>query len=58
MDNIEKDLMSSRYRNVINRCRFFARGEDGRRAWAWKNREGNREDERVDPQETSRSEDQ
>jgi len=48
--------MSLRYHNVVSRCRYFARDEHGWCVRAWKNREGNREDERVDPQETSRSE--
>jgi len=52
----EKDLTNSRYHNVTSCCRYFARDEHGC-ARAWKNRERDREDERVNSQETSRSED-
>jgi len=45
MDNTENDLMSSRYCNETSRCQFLTRDEHGR--WAWKNREGDWEDERV-----------
>ena len=57
MGDAEKDLTSSRYRNVTIRCQYFVRDELAD-VCEHEKIERDREDERVDPQETSHFENQ
>jgi len=56
MGDAEKDLTSLRYRNVTSRCRTSPK-TNMMCVIVKKIRERDREDERVDPQETSRYKD-